>query len=134
MGLSAGCAPSVPEQGEWTDQAQQSLADAVSEVATVTLVLQLQQSGDLAQNYQQVVVLDSEETVGLTAQKFGGLQPPAGENREYVQVTGALSDASDLLAQVRIAVVREDTGEYPKLLRKLAKARHDLLSVKGRLS
>jgi hypothetical protein len=131
--LGSGCAPASPDHAAWTDQAKQSLADAVSEVSTVTLAIQLQQRGDLAQNYQQVVALDSEETLGLTAQKLGGMQPPAEDDQEYARVTTALSDASDLLADVRIAVVREDTGEYSKLLQRLARTRADLLSLKDRL-
>ncbi|MCW2765492.1 MAG: hypothetical protein JWO11_1451 [Nocardioides sp.] len=133
LGMGAGCAPASPDHATWTDQAKQSLSDAVSDVSTVSLVLRLQQRGDLAQNYQQVVALDSEETLGLTAQKFGSMQPPVGDDAEYSKVTTALSDASDLLVDIRIAVVRENSAQYPDLLRKLTKTRSHLLSLQKRL-
>ena len=131
--LLNGCAPASPDHRDWNDQAAQALSDAVSDVSTVHLVLRLERRGDLAQNYQQTVVLDSEEKVGLAAQKLGGLQPPVRDDAAYRRVTSALSDASDLLAQVRIAVVREETGRYDGLLGELAKTRTDLLEAKASL-
>jgi hypothetical protein len=122
-----GCAPTSPDHHYWSDQASQALGDALSDVSTVELVLRLEQRGDLAQNYQQVVVLDSEDAVGTTLQTFGGLQPPRGDTAAYHQVSRALSDASDVLSDVRIAVVREDTERYDALLRALAKVRAELL-------
>jgi hypothetical protein len=133
LGSVLGCAPVAPDHDDWTDQAKQSLSDATSDVSTVALVLRLQQRGDLAQNYQQVVVLDSEEAVGLTAQKLSGMQPPQLDDTAYADVTTALSDASDLLAEVRIAVVRENTSQYPALLRELERTRSDLLALQERL-
>jgi hypothetical protein len=130
----SGCAPTSPDHHYWTDQATQALGDAVSDVSTARLALQLQQRGDLQQNYQQVVVLDSEKAVGTTLQAFGGLQPPPRDTAAYHRVTKVLSDASDLLSEVRIAVVREDTGRYAELLDDLAQVRADLLKAQEQLS
>jgi hypothetical protein len=119
LAIGSGCAPQSPDHSSWTDQAHQSLEDAGSEVATVALLLRVQQDDGVFQKYQQVVARDSESAVGTTLERFGGEQPPPADDEEYHRVTGLLSDASDLLSQVRIAVVRADTARYPDLVRQL---------------
>jgi hypothetical protein len=121
-----GCAPKSPDQAVWTDQARHAVADVRSDVDTLELVLRQQRSNKLPQNYQQVVAIDSEESIGTTASSFSSVQPPVGVDGRYKQVTSLLSDASDLAAETRIAIVREDTTEYPRLLRDLAKMSDDL--------
>jgi outer membrane murein-binding lipoprotein Lpp len=44
----------------------------------------------------------------------------------YRHVTTVLSDAGDVLAQVRIAIVRRDTAAYPRLLRQLSATSREL--------
>jgi hypothetical protein len=110
----------------WNDQTRHALTDVRSEVDTLELILRLQRSDKLPQNYQQIVAIDSEESIGTTASSFSSVQPPVGVDSRYKQVTSQLSDASDLAAETRIAIVREDTSEYPKLLRELAKMSDDL--------
>jgi hypothetical protein len=89
-------------------------------------VLRLQRQDKIPQNYQQVVVLDSEETAGATTESFTSVQPPAQDDEMYHRVTTTLSDASDVISDVRIAVVREDTDTYPSLLKDLAAVQSDL--------
>jgi hypothetical protein len=124
---ATGCAPQSPDRSSWVDQAHTSLGDVSSEVATVRLLLRLEDEDKVPGKYQQVVAQDSEAAVGQTMSKFGGEQPPEGEDDAYDEVTSVMSDASDLLSQVRIAVVRRDTDEYPKL-------RTDLDKMLDRLS
>jgi hypothetical protein len=124
--ILSACAPKSPDLAVWTDQARHALTDVRSEVDTLGLVLRQQRSDKLPQNYQQVVAIDSEESIGTTASSFSSVQPPVGVDSRYKQVTSLLSDASDLAAETRIAIVREDTTEYPKLLRELAKMSDDL--------
>jgi hypothetical protein len=132
--LLSGCAPKSPDRVVWTDQATRALADVQGEVATLELALRQYRSDKLSQNYQQVVVLDSEEAIGTTAESFSSVQPPNGVDKQYTQVTSLLSDASDLAAETRIAVVREDTDDYPKLLRELGKVSDDLTKELAELS
>jgi hypothetical protein len=127
------CAPKSPDQAVWTDQARHALGDVRSEVDTLELVLRQQRSGKLPQNYQQVVAIDSEESIGTTAESFSSVQPPPGTDARYKDVTSLLSDASDLAAETRIAIVREDTTEYPKLLRQLGKVSDDLAKALAEL-
>ena len=124
--LGTGCAPKSPDHAVWTDQALRAVSDLQSEVATVQLVLRLQRHDKLPQNFQQVVVLDSEETAGTTTESFTSVQPPPRDDERYHRVATTLSDASDVISDVRIAVVREDTDAYPALLEDLAKVQRDL--------
>jgi hypothetical protein len=117
--LVTGCAPQAPDHTSWTDQARQSLEDTASEVETVALLLRLERDGKVPGKYQQVVAQDSESAVGATMARFGGEQPEPRDDKAYARVTSLMSDASDLLSQARIAIVRRETGRYPDLLRQL---------------
>jgi hypothetical protein len=131
--LMTGCAPQSPDHSSWTDQARQALMDVSSEVATVTLLLRLEQQDKVPGKYQQVVALDSESAVGATMEKFGGEQPEPRDDDEYKRVTSLMSDASDLLSEVRIAVVRRDEDAYPDLLRQLEGLQQNLTHAEERL-
>jgi hypothetical protein len=131
--LAGGCAPQSPDHSSWIDQARQSLKDVSSQVATVELLLELEQERKVPGKYQQVVAQDSESAVGATQEKFGGEQPEPRDDAEYKRITSLISDASDLLSEVRIAVVRRDDGAYPELLRQLAGLQEDLTTAQERL-
>ena len=124
--LGGACAPKSPDPAVWTDQARHAVTGVQGEVATMQLVLRQQQADKLPQNYQQVVAVDSEEAVGTTTESFTSVQPPSGEDEQYAEISSVLSDASDVVTDVRIAIVREDTRAYPKLLRELTKVSDDL--------
>ena len=129
----AGCAPQSPDHSSWTDQAYQALEDTSSQVATVALLLRLEQQRKVPGQYQQVVAQDSEAAVGATMAKFGGEQPEPQDDAEYKRVTSLMSDASDLLAEVRIAIVRRDEDAYPDLLRRLDTLQDELTVAEGRI-
>jgi hypothetical protein len=120
------CAPQAPDHSSWTDQARTALEDTASEVATVGLLLRLEEQGKVPGKYQQVVAQDSESAVGATLAKFGGEQPVPRDDATYRRVTGLMSDASDLLSEVRIAVVRRDSVQYAELLEELDGLGRDL--------
>jgi hypothetical protein len=85
----------------------------------MTLLLRLVREDRMFGKYQQIVALDSETNAGRTADHFSGEQPEPRDDATYSRVTTLLSDATDLLSQVRIALVRRDVREYPALARKL---------------
>ncbi len=124
--LATACAPQAPDHTSWTDQGRQALEDTASEVATVALLLRLEREGKVPGKYQQVVAQDSEAAAGAALTKFGGEQPEPGDDPTYQRLTGLMSDASDLLGQVRIAIVRRDTAQYPHLLDRLGAIEHRL--------
>jgi len=119
LGLLVACAPQAPDHSSWRDQAHLSVQDVASNVATMSLVLQLASEGRMFGKYQQVVALNSETNAGRTTSHLSAEQPPPRDDRMYTRVTSVLSDAGDLLAQVRIALVRRDTHAYPRLAREL---------------
>lgn len=133
-GTLGACAPQAPDHSSWTDQARQSLGDVSSEVATVTLLLQLEQDRKVPGKFQQVVAQDSESAVARTRDEFGGEQPEPRDDAEYDHITSLMSDASDLLSQVRIAVVRRDASAYPDLLRQLGRIQGSLTRAQDRLT
>jgi hypothetical protein len=120
------CAPQSPDHSSWTDQAHLALQDTSGQLATATLLLRLARDDKTLGKYEQVVAQDSEKAAGATMSRFGGEQPEPEDDAEYTRVTGLLSAASDLLSQVRIAVVRRDTVTYPQLLERLDRLRDRL--------
>lgn len=85
----------------------------------MSLLLRLEREGKVPGKYQQVVAQDSEAAVGATMARFGGEQPVPRDDPTYRRVTRLMSDASDLLSEVRIAIVRRDADQYPGLLDEL---------------
>lgn len=71
-----------------------------------TVELALRHRDRLFQNYVQTVVLDAEEAADKAATRLEGVQPPDAELDRNDHVTTALDDATSLLTDVRIAVVR----------------------------
>jgi hypothetical protein len=120
LALLTACAPQAPDDSSWRDQAHQSLEDVGSNVSTMSMVLRLAQKGRMFGKYQQVVALNSETNAGRTTDHFSGEQPPPQEDSTYHDVTTVLSDAGDLLSDVRIALVRRDSSQYAGLARELA--------------
>ena len=118
--LVTGCAPQAPDPSSWRDQAHLSLEDVGSNVSTMSLLLQLVGEGRMFGKYQQIVALNSETNAGRTTDHFSGEQPEPQDDAMYHRVTTVLSDAGDLLSDVRIALVRRDSSEYPRLARELA--------------
>jgi hypothetical protein len=120
LGLLTGCAPQAPDHSSWRDQAHLSVQDVASNVATMSLVLRLVREGRMFGKYQQVVALNSETNAGRTTSHLSAEQPEPRDDPTYKRVTGVLSDAGDLLAEVRIALVRRDAGAYAHLAGDLA--------------
>jgi hypothetical protein len=120
LGLLTGCAPQAPDHSSWRDQAHLSVQDVASNVATMSLVLRLVREGRMFGKYQQVVALNSETNAGRTTSHLSAEQPEPRDDATYKRVTSVLSDAGDLLADVRIALVRRDTSAYPRLAGDLA--------------
>jgi hypothetical protein len=131
--VSAGGAPQKPSHGSWVDQAHTSLQEVGSNVSTALLLLRLAEQGKVMGNFQQIVALDSESAAGKVSEHFGGEQPEPADQGTYTYVTTALADASDLLATVRIAIVRGDSAQYSGLESALTKAQSELAKAERRV-
>ncbi|HWU22571.1 MAG TPA: hypothetical protein VN088_13645 [Nocardioides sp.] len=131
--LLTACEPNSPERPEWRDDAYYAVSGASSDVATATLVLHQLTAGRVQQNYARVVLLAAEDDVGKQSSSFSSMQPAVVDTDRYHKVTSALSDAGDVLSDVRIAVVRDDPSAYPSLLKQLAKQSSTLDKVESDL-
>jgi len=120
------CAPQAPDHSSWVDQAHLSVQDVASNVATMSLLLRLVREGRMFGKYQQVVALNSETNAGRTTSHLSAEQPEPRDDATYKHVTTVLSDAGDLLAEVRIALVRRDSAAYPQLQRELRRTTNRL--------
>jgi hypothetical protein len=87
----------------------------------MSLLVRLVREGRMYGKYQQIVALNSETNAGRSADHFSAEQPEPRDDATYTRVTGLLSDATDLLSDVRIALVRRDTAEYPRLAQQLSR-------------
>jgi hypothetical protein len=98
------CAPGTPDDDSWRDDAVRATGDVGSAVSTMELALR--QRRQLFPNYLQTVAVDSEDSAGKAATRLEGVQPPDVELDRNDKVTSAIDDATSLLTDVRIAVVR----------------------------
>jgi hypothetical protein len=131
--VSPGGAPQSPSHGAWIDQAHTSLEEVSSGIATAQLLLRLIEDDKVLGKYQRVVALDSENAAGKVASHFSGEQPEPADQATYTRVTTVLSDASDLLSTVRIAVVRGDVARFPALERALVKMQRRITTAEARV-
>jgi len=132
-GGCAGCAPQSPDRSSWRDQAYQTLDEVSSNVATASLLVGQVQQDRVMGKYAQVVALNAETNAGKATSTFSAEQPVPTDSDTYRRVTTVLSDAGDVLAQVRIAVVRRDTAAYPHLLRQLSATSRQLSRTEQRI-
>jgi hypothetical protein len=128
------CAPQAPDHSSWRDQAHLSISDVSSNVSTMSLVLHLVRDGRMFGKYQQIVALNSETNAGRTADHFSAEQPEPEDDQTYRRVTTVLSDATDLLSEVRIALVRRDDQEYPRLAAELSKMSDQLSKAESEVT
>lgn len=115
--LASGCVPARPDDEKWREDGSRTLSDVAGQLATAALVLD--HDDDLLGGYDVVVVTTAEETAGTSADSFTGQQPPEADQALFDRVSTALDDATSLLTDARIALVRDDTAAYPGLERRL---------------
>lgn len=115
----AACEPTTPDRSDWRNNASYATTGVASDVGTATLVLRQLTNDRVLRTYARVSVIYAEDDAGKQLDKFGKRQPHVADDGIYQRVTSTLSDASDLLSEVRIAVVRDDTAKYAGLLKEL---------------
>jgi hypothetical protein len=117
--LVTGCVPASPDSDTFEDKAALTVAAALSEVATARVSLEELAEGDTFGPAVMTTFRYSEDGLGAATKAFTELNPPPDDDRLYDRVTALLSEASDLLAQARIAVSRGETGQYDVLVERL---------------
>jgi hypothetical protein len=123
LSLLGGCVLSSPSGDDFERDAAQALEDLASEVATAQIVLGQHRADEIFDYTTVVILVAAEEAGGKAVQDVAALQPPAGFEQTYDEVTAALQDGAGLLSEVRIAVVSEDTQALPGLSAELDETR-----------
>jgi hypothetical protein len=119
--LLSGCVGPTTNETALRKQASMSAQSAVSELETVELVTRTRIRGNAWWAYTDLTVTSSEKAIGTIADTFGSRQAPSPSlDSLYERVSGALSDAADLVTQVRVAVRRHDVAQLRKLDKRLA--------------
>ena len=128
-----GCAgPTIRDQAVY-NQAEKSATAMVSELQTVLVATKAQLDSRSWWRYADVVVTDSETAATSIQSTFASRQPPSrSSNRIYSETSTALSDAADLITQMRVALRQQDIPAMEKLRPKIAKAASDLESLEKR--
>ena len=120
-GLVLGaCGTQTPDPPAYRDRTEQALSTALSEVATVQLVIERLDRHDLQSDYAGIVVTDSDDALGGAVTSYTSLDPPRAEQHLFEQASAQLGRAQDLVLRARIAVSRNDAAEYPALARDLS--------------
>jgi hypothetical protein len=109
--VPSACRPSSPDESGWRSTAEQAVSDMVSEVATSRLAVQEQLRDRFVGRYAVVVLTYSEEAAGKASDSVATVQPPPAARPSYDELTTLLSDATDAIADARIAVA---AGDEPK--------------------
>lgn len=130
----AGCVPASPDVDTYRDKAAQTLGSALSDVRTVSRLMDSLYDGRMLRPTAVAQLRHSEGALETATGAFTELNPPPSQD-PLSQRTGALlGDASDLLAEARTALEREQTQRYPQLADRLEKLAEDLEMLEGRLS
>jgi hypothetical protein len=120
------CEPPSPDRASWRDDAYYATTGVSGDLGTATLALRELSRDRVLTTVARVAVIQAEDDAGKRIDTFGKEQPAPADLAPYHRVTSMLSDASDLLADVRIAVVRGHAAEYAGLLQQLGKQTNDL--------
>ena len=114
------CGSQTPDPAAYRDRTEQAVSTALSEVATVQLVIERLDRHDLQSSYAGIVVTDSDDALGGAVTSYTSLDPPRAEQHLFEQVSAQLGAAQDLVLRARIAVSRNDATQYPALARDLS--------------
>jgi hypothetical protein len=106
----------------------------VSELRTAYLVTGAQLEGDTWWRYTDVVVTDSEAAAATIESTFTSRQPPSPTSEKlYERTSKALSEAADLVTDLRIAVRKHDEATIREVRKKVAVAADDLALLEEQL-
>ena len=110
--LLGACTGPVRSAGVYESKAGATAETVASAVETARLAVQAAQDGDAYGRYLTQVLAEAEEDADAAQGTFEGIQPPdrrADELRD--RLDGLLGQATDTLAELRIAARRGHTAE-----------------------
>jgi hypothetical protein len=132
--LVAGCVPASPDVGTYDDRAALTLESAVSDVRTVSTLLETLHDDRMLRPTAIAQLRYSEKSLDTAITAFTELNPPPQRDRLTQRMDTLLGEAEDLLGEARTAIERENRARYPALVRDLEATAVDLERLAGRVS
>jgi hypothetical protein len=119
--LAGGCVSPAFDTDAYEGKAALSAGDAASALESALLATETALDDRMWNGYLEVMVVDSEESFDSVQLTFDSVQPPdtAAADALRDELDRLLSDGSDGLATLRIAVRRQDTAQLVDLVRSL---------------
>jgi hypothetical protein len=130
--LLAGCIPASPDADTYDDKAMRTLGAGVSDVRTVQKLMQTLYDGRMLRPSAIAQMRYSEGSLATASGAFTELNPPPSRDALNEKVSTLMSDASDLLAEARTAIERENVQDYPKLAKEMGKLADKLEKLEER--
>lgn len=129
------CVAPTPTADSHRDAAEQTVVDLLSAVATGILVADAHRRDLALGPYLETTAGDAEEAARSIADTFGVLQPPTPEaDLLRARLTPLCDDAVNALADLRIALNRDDAEGVAEAARLLAHSSDALTLLRGELS
>lgn len=122
----AGCAGPTPDGAAATAAAKSSLQAMVSALRTTDLAASTQLQERAWWQFTDAAVTDAEAVATSVESTYTSRQPPAGSLPLYRSTSKGLSDAAELVTEVRVAVRSRDCAEVRRLLPDLERTADDL--------
>lgn len=132
--LVTGCVPASPDVDTYRDKAAVTLGAAVSDVTTVRLLLEMSYDGRMLRPTALTQLRYSEGALGTAIDAYTELNPPPQLDGLFKRSSTLLGDASDLVAEARIAIERQQVDRYPGLAEELRKIGSQLEQLEGRVT
>jgi hypothetical protein len=124
--LLAGCVPASPDRDTYLGKVSVTLGGALSEVATVQVVLEALHDGEMFRSTAIVQVRDSQSSLDTNAGAFNEIDPPLDLDRLYDRTNALLTAGTQAVQAARLAIDRRQVGRYADLA-------HDLERIAKRL-
>lgn len=130
----AGCVPASPDADTYRDKAALTLGSAVSDVRTVSSLLDTLYDGRMLRPTAVAQLRYSEEALDTATDAFTELNPPPSQQRLYTRASSLLGDAGDLTARARITVERKQVDRYPAVVEDLEALARRIERLEGQVS
>lgn len=117
-----GCVGPSRTDSDYQSKASNTISSAASAVQTARVAVVAERKGNAPGTYLSVILGESEETVSGVQGQFDSVQPPSTNGDKLrTKVDGLLTQADDVLSQLRIAVRRGQLDRLAKIAEPLDK-------------
>lgn len=132
--LLAGCIPASPDNDTYRSKVSVTLGGALSEVATVQIILEALDSGQLLRPTAIAQVRASQGSLSGDTGAFNQVNPPPDLNGLYQQTDTLLSSATDAVRAARLAIERKQVARYADIAHDLSGIAQKMDRLEGRVS